>query len=253
MNSTDEQMQIAFLMKEALLTTYDPEAIILFGSLGRGDGDEFSDVDLLVVIETDRNTEELGHEMAEYLDSISVEKHIIVRTPRDFCRQEDIPGTLVNSAAIEGKVLFDNKVWREINLSPESYESRKREVIKKDYVQSSREFLDQAETWLENESLFRFRDSIRFAMVRAIKSLFVKHDLHPPRELDLNHLLIKANELEPDLAKQKGLIQELQDYFPNKTTDQELKRGDKLLKMVSCVVNAIIQLGYPCSPNEVHL
>jgi predicted nucleotidyltransferase len=242
MDSIDKQMRTAFLMKEALLTAYDPEAIILFGSIGRGDGDEFSDVDLLVVIETDRNTEELGHEMTQYLDSISEEKHIIVRTPREFCRQVDIPGTLVYSTVQEGKILFDNETWRENNRSREPYESRKREIIKKDYVQSSREFLDQAETWLKKGNLFRFRDSIRFALARAIKGLFVKHNLHPPREIDLNLLLIQASELEHDLSRQRGLIKDLQDYFPNKANDQELKRGDHMLKRVIKGVDEITSI-----------
>ena len=37
-------------LKEAILNDYDPEAVILFGSMGRGDVYEFSDVDLLVVL-----------------------------------------------------------------------------------------------------------------------------------------------------------------------------------------------------------
>jgi len=248
MNSIDIQMIIALSMKEALLVAYDLEAIILFGSLGRGDGDEFSDVDLLVVMETDRNTEELGREMAEYLNPISEDKHIIVRTLRDFCRQEDVPGTLVNSAAIEGRVLFDNKTWRESNRPPDSYESRKREIINKDYIQSARDFLDQGEIWLQKGNLFRFRDSIRFAMVRAIKGLFVKHDLHPPRELDLNHLWLKANELEPELARYSELIDDLESYVPGYTNTIELQKGADMLKLVLSVVNYIVHLSHPCSP-----
>jgi len=50
---TAEQMRLAMALKEALLDAYDPEAMILFGSLGRGDADDFSDVDLLIVMETD--------------------------------------------------------------------------------------------------------------------------------------------------------------------------------------------------------
>jgi predicted nucleotidyltransferase len=56
-----QQMAKAVEWKEALLDAYDPEVVILFGSLGRGDGDEFSDVDFLVVIKTDRDTKTLRH------------------------------------------------------------------------------------------------------------------------------------------------------------------------------------------------
>lgn len=251
MNSTDEQMQLAFLMKEALLTAYDPEAIILFGSLGRGDGDEFSDVDLFVVIETDRNVEELEKEMAEYLNYISKDKHIIVRTPKDFCRQEDIPGTLVYSAVREGKILFDNKTWRKSNRPRDSYEIRKKEIINDDYIQSAREFLDQAETWLKKGNLFRFRDSIRFALARAIKAIFAKNDLQPPRELNPVILLSEAKKLEPDLARHTGLIDDLESYVPGYTDSLELEKGAEILKKVISLVSNIVQLSRSCFPNDM--
>ena len=64
-------------LKDALLDDYDPEAVILFGSLARGDADEFSDVDLLVVMETERDVKAFGEEMARHLDHLTTEKHII--------------------------------------------------------------------------------------------------------------------------------------------------------------------------------
>ena len=36
------------------LKGYDPEKVILFGSATRGDTDEYSDIDLIVIKETDR-------------------------------------------------------------------------------------------------------------------------------------------------------------------------------------------------------
>ena len=45
-------------LKNALLDNYNPEAVILFDSLARGDADEFSDVDLLVPIE--READQIG-------------------------------------------------------------------------------------------------------------------------------------------------------------------------------------------------
>ena len=72
----EKQIRLAMALKEALLDAYDPEAIILFGSLGRGDADEFSDIDLLLVMETDRDAKELSEEMTEYLSPLSEDKHI---------------------------------------------------------------------------------------------------------------------------------------------------------------------------------
>jgi len=78
MGDTTEQMKIAIALKDAILDAYDPEAIILFGSLGRGDADEFSDVDLLIVMEADRGVKELSEEMAEFLDRVTRDKHTLV-------------------------------------------------------------------------------------------------------------------------------------------------------------------------------
>jgi len=227
-------------LKEALLTAYDPEAIILFGSLGRGDGDEFSDVDLLVVIETDRDVKDLAEEMTRRLDSLVREKHVIVRTPRAFCRQMDIPGTLVFSVVNEGRVLFEKPGWQSRYETDAPYETRKREVMERDYGRTAREFQTQAESALEKGNLFRCRDFARFSAARAIKGLFVRNDLHPPRETDLVVLLKKAHELGPDLRDYKAFLQELNDYCPNGNSTLEIERCRSMVEKTAAFVEEMM-------------
>jgi predicted nucleotidyltransferase len=235
-----EQMAKALELKEALLAAYDPETVILFGSLGRGDGDEFSDVDLLVVIETDADTKGLGEEITGYLDPLARDKHVIVRTPRDFCRQRDIPGTLVFSVVKEGRVLFEKAGWQGGHESTEFYETRKQEVIRQSYIQEANDFMAQAEVSLRGGNLFRCRDSARFAAARALKGVLVNHDIHPPRETDLVELLDRVKVLEPDLGRYAPFLRELNEYCPDGSDTLEILRGGSMVERSKAFVKEMI-------------
>jgi predicted nucleotidyltransferase len=224
MSTTAEQMQLAVDLKDELLKAYNPVTIILFGSLGRGEGDEYSDVDLFVVIETDRDEKDLEAEMTRHLDPLIRDKHVIVRTPRRFCRQMDIPGTIDFSVASEGKALFEKCGWRNGNTSDDSYETRKQEVIQQDYLRSARDFQTLAEKSIENRNLFRCRDFARFSAVKVLKCLFVKNDIHPPRETDLMALFDKICVLEPDLEEYAAFLKDLNDYCPEGNNALEIQR-----------------------------
>ena len=240
MSVVAKHMRMAVDLKEALLKIYDPEAVILFGSLGRGDGDEFSDVDLLVVIETDRDTKDLEAEMTRYLDPLVRDKHIILRTPQEFCRREDIPGTLVFSAVNDGRVLFEKDGWQNGYQPEESYEIRKQEVIRQDYAQSAREFQAQAESALEKGNLFRCRDFARFSAARALKGLFVRNDIHPPRHTDLVLLLNRTRTLEPDLAVYAEFLRELNDYCPDGNSTLETRRCRLMVERTAAFVEEVL-------------
>lgn len=240
MAPTQKQIRLAVALKEALLDAYDPEAVILFGSLGRGDADEFSDVDLLLVMETDRDVKELSEEMTEYLSPLSEDKHIIVKTPGDFFLQRDIPGTIVFSALAEGRFLFEKKAWRRRTLPVDSYEKRKQGVIREEYERSARDFLTLAESALQKGALFRCRDFARFAAVRAIKGLFVKHDVHPPRETDLLALLNDVKQLAPHVVQHEAFLRKLNSHCPSGTDPEDRNRIGLLLEGTAGFIREII-------------
>lgn len=225
-----ELIPCALKLKDAILGAYDPEAIILFGSLGRGDADEFSDVDLLVVMETVRDPKQLSSEMSEHLNHITEDKHIIIKNLDEFLRHFDIPGTIVFSAVNEGQALFEKQGLWKTRSSVEPYRERKREVLEKEYAQSAREFLDRAESSLQANNLFRCRDFTRFAAVRAIKGLFVMHDMHPPRETDLIELFAGAKELQPWLTRHEGFLSEVNSYCPKNSGNGEKVKSAAMLK-----------------------
>jgi predicted nucleotidyltransferase len=237
---TAEQMRLVMALKEALVDAYDPEAIILFGSLGRGDADEFSDVDLLIVMETDGDVKDLGERMAEELNYLAEEKHVIVRTPETFRRQMDIPGTIVFSAIRDGQVLFEKPCWSAQQAPADPYAIRKREVLQQEYAESAYDFLAQAQASLEEGNLFRCRDFMRFAAARAIKGVFVKQNMHPPRETDLGQLLDEVIPLEPDLVRHQAFLGELNAYCPGKPDSGEKQGCLGLVEGTSRFVNEIL-------------
>lgn len=239
---TKEQRELAVHLKDAILAAYDPQAVILFGSLGRRDTDEFSDVDLLVIIETDRDTNELSKGINDDLDYITMEKHIIVRTPWDFFRQWDIPGTLDFSAVKEGRILFIQKNWPIQHLHPEPYSVRKQAVLDQEYIQTAYQFLARAESSLEMGNLFRCRDYTRFAVIKAIKGIFVSHNINPPRDTDLVTLIHIAKKLEHALAKHDAFIRELNGHCPDPGDAVESRRSRRMIRKTAEFLECVIAL-----------
>lgn len=95
-------------MVRRIVERFDPERIILFGSQARGDAGPDSDIDLLVVMETDsRRRSAVDIRMA--LDDIVIPKDIMVVPPDEFERHRDIVGTLAYPAVREGRLLHERR------------------------------------------------------------------------------------------------------------------------------------------------
>lgn len=99
--------QIANAAQRVVAAASSPATVIMFGSYARGDADEGSDLDLLVV------QSELMDEAAEYLrlrsavGRIGIGVDLLLFSQRDFERRSQVPGTLPYWAKKEGKVLHD--------------------------------------------------------------------------------------------------------------------------------------------------
>ena len=88
-----------------LLQRYEPEQIILFGSRARGDADESSDYDLIVIKQTARPFLERLHDMVPYLVEFGRPAEILVYTPDEFKRMRETGlGWLVQH---EGVTLYE--------------------------------------------------------------------------------------------------------------------------------------------------
>jgi predicted nucleotidyltransferase len=85
-----------------------PARIIVFGSYARGEADDDSDLDLLVVEPTlpDKAGEYL--KLREALGPMPVGVDLLLFSLGDFERRSQVPGTLPYWAVKEGKVLYES-------------------------------------------------------------------------------------------------------------------------------------------------
>lgn len=92
---------------QALVQHYSPESIILFGSMSDGSIHEWSDIDLVILKETEKSFYERLREVASICDS-DVSIHYFVYTPQEFSRLRRAGHFFVNHEIIEkGKVLYE--------------------------------------------------------------------------------------------------------------------------------------------------
>ena len=95
-------------LKNRIISTFkpfNPEKIILFGSLARGDWDEVSDIDLIVIYHTDKAFLE---RMKELYVSWNIPKavDILAYTPSEFQKMMD-ESCFVADVVKEGEVLYE--------------------------------------------------------------------------------------------------------------------------------------------------
>lgn len=93
-------------MVRRIVGGFDPEKIILFGSRARGDAGPDSDVDLLVVMQTE-SKREAAVRIGVALDAMGIPKDVLVITPDEFERRKNIVGTAAYPAHHEGRILYE--------------------------------------------------------------------------------------------------------------------------------------------------
>ena len=90
-----------------LVAGFAPERIILFGSRARGDNDDRSDIDLLVVGPLTGSRRARLVAMDRCLRGLKAPTDILLLTPEEFERDRHIPGTIARPAWLEGRVLYE--------------------------------------------------------------------------------------------------------------------------------------------------
>lgn len=103
-NEADKQIR---RMVERIVTRFQPDKVILFGSHARGDGTPDSDADLLVVmnVEGSKRTQAVQIDLA--LEGIPLPADIVVATPKEMETYRQCIGSIIREAIREGKVLYE--------------------------------------------------------------------------------------------------------------------------------------------------
>lgn len=87
-----------------LVEKYGPiEKIILFGSQARGDVDEYSDIDLIIIKKTDKP---FIQRLVE-VPSLPIHADVFVYTPEEFERMKENENPFITSALKDAKTLYE--------------------------------------------------------------------------------------------------------------------------------------------------
>ena len=96
---------------QLIVERFDPEQVILFGSLARGEVGEHSDVDLLVVLRADAGQPQRGNPIRRAIaERFVLPVDVIVRSPEVLAERRNEPYSLIHKALEEGEVLYERQV-----------------------------------------------------------------------------------------------------------------------------------------------
>ena len=98
------------IMVERIVDGFDPIRVTLFGSRARGDYTQYSDVDLLVVLDGPidlRDKRDTTTAIRRALGGLGVAKDIVVTTPDEIERRGDLAGNVLYYALREGVTLYE--------------------------------------------------------------------------------------------------------------------------------------------------
>ncbi len=92
---------------QTLITNYDPESIILFGSMCTGEIHEWSDLDIVVIKKTQKGFYERLREVARMCET-DVGVQYLVYTPEEFERMRMEGYFFINEEIVnKGKILYE--------------------------------------------------------------------------------------------------------------------------------------------------
>ena len=91
---------------EKIVSDFQPQKIILFGSYVNGQPTKDSDLDLLIIKDSDIPKIERNRRVRRLLKDLYFPVDVFVKTQQEYDRYKDIVGTVVYSADKYGKAIY---------------------------------------------------------------------------------------------------------------------------------------------------
>jgi predicted nucleotidyltransferase len=92
-----------------IVETAQPEKVVLFGSRARGDARANSDIDLLVIKESDEPRYRRSAPLYVALADLPVEVEVMVYTPQEVEEWTLVPQAFVTTAVREGTTIYERR------------------------------------------------------------------------------------------------------------------------------------------------
>ena len=102
------EAQIREIVKK-IAENYNPEKIILFGSYAKGNGGEDSDLDIIVIKNTNLPKHKRGIEIRRLFYGLPIPMDFKIYTDQEFDKERNNPYSFLHSALNGSKILYERK------------------------------------------------------------------------------------------------------------------------------------------------
>ncbi len=104
--TAEQETQLQTLL-QTLIERVQPEKVVLFGSCAGGTATPQSDIDLLVILESDLRRDQRQEAISRALRPRRVPVEILAYTPAEVQQCMEIPTSFVRHILTTGKVVYD--------------------------------------------------------------------------------------------------------------------------------------------------
>jgi predicted nucleotidyltransferase len=102
-------------IKDRIIEAFNPYQIIVFGSHVYGRPDSDSDVDLLIVMESEERPAQRAAQVSKLLQPRPFPLDILVRTPEEIRQRLEIGDYFIQEVMERGKVLYERDVSERVD------------------------------------------------------------------------------------------------------------------------------------------